>query len=51
MVSKGILDGGVVSIDAKENAEGVEDITFALTKKGKSARSKLAQGAEEKTHA
>jgi hypothetical protein len=38
MVSKGILEGGVVSIDAKTDAEGKEDVTFTLTKKGKTSR-------------
>ncbi len=42
MVSKGILEGGVVLIDAKANAEGDEDITFTLTKKGKNQRSKVS---------
>jgi ATP-dependent Clp protease ATP-binding subunit ClpB len=40
MVSKGIFEGGVVSIDAKQDAEGVDDIIFTLTKKGKNVRAK-----------
>jgi ATP-dependent Clp protease ATP-binding subunit ClpA len=48
MVSKGILEGGVVSIDAKTDAEGKEDVVFTLTKKGKSARMSTTSKKSEK---
>ncbi|MBP9771516.1 MAG: AAA family ATPase [Candidatus Pacebacteria bacterium] len=54
MVSQGILEGGIVSIDAKPNAGEEEEIIFTLTKKGKRARIKTPfqkESPEEKTHA
>ncbi|MEK7578941.1 MAG: AAA family ATPase [Patescibacteria group bacterium] len=40
MVSKGILEGGAITVDVAKNESGEEDITFTLTKKGKSSRGK-----------
>lgn len=51
MVSKGILEGGVVSIDATTDAEGKEDVVFKLEKKGKRARTSKSSRKSEKVPA
>ncbi len=53
MVSRGILEGGSVSIDVQKLENGEDDITFTLTKKGKASRAKTAghtRMSKEKTH-
>ena len=41
MVSKGILEGGIVSVDVKQSANDDEkEFVFNVIKKGKNSRSK-----------
>lgn len=48
MVSKGILEGGVVSVDVKKNADGEDDLSFTVTKKGKApTKKRVSKGKKE----
>ncbi len=49
MVSKGILEGGAITVDVLTNESGEEDLSFILTKKGTASRSKKKTNTPETT--
>lgn len=51
MVSRGILEGGEVTIGVGQNEKGEEDITFSMTKKGKAPRQRRTRGKKEEVAA
>jgi ATP-dependent Clp protease ATP-binding subunit ClpA len=51
MVSKGILEGGAVSVDVGKDATGEDDITFAMIKKGRVPRKRKSDAAVESVNA